>query len=91
MEPTANILIKLVEWIWVPMAIGIVRLWQKLSGQETKMALIEQSQEYCDKRSEAESAARETIKTELSDRLNEHHTAVMDRMDRIDRAIKNGR
>ena len=41
--PSDSFFFQILEWIWVPMAVAIIRVWQRINGHETRTSLLEQS------------------------------------------------
>lgn len=38
-----SLFFQILEWIWVPVVLAMIRLWHRLSGHETRTSLLEQA------------------------------------------------
>lgn len=74
-----NILLKLLEWIWVPMTLAVLKIWQKVNGHETRQRLLEQANGHY-----------EAQRTEDRARHTEDRAVLEHRFDKLEALIKNG-
>ena len=81
----------MVRWIWVPVVLAFARLWAKLNGAEARFQLLEQQNRHNTLIRNEDLRHHKELLDSLHHRLDEHHSAVMKRIDRVEAKITNGR
>lgn len=90
MDTQANILRLVIEWIWIPIIMILMRLYGKITGLETRSALMEQAQAHYESMMVKLEEFHEQQRQDILSKVGDHHDAVMKRMDRLEEAVKNG-
>ena len=85
-----NVLIGLFAFIGTTLITAVTTLWRRLSGLETRSLLLEQCQANFDRQRAEDMKLRNQQRGEIMASINDHHTAVMNRMDRLEKVVKNG-
>lgn len=83
-----NIVELVIRWIWVPIVLAVIRLWARITGFETRSALLEQNQTYNEKQRADDLKHQEDMRESLRSTVTDHHKAIMARMDRLEATIK---
>lgn len=86
----SDTLVKLLEWAWVGLGGMVAYLWRKVTGMETRTVLLEAQAEHAEKQRIEDRQARNETKRDIIERIDFHHAAVVSRIDRIEKEIKNG-
>ena len=76
-----NLLMKLLEYAWIPVLAMVTWIMKKLSLHDTNIQLLEQAQVQCDKQRDEDVQRNEKAHKELMTALNNHNTVVMGRLD----------
>ncbi len=66
----------LIEWVWVPMVAAIVRVWVKVTGLETRSALIDLAHKH-----------HEDQMDKIDDRIGKHTDMLSQKIDRLEQKI----
>ena len=89
MDSNFNILRLALEYIWIPIIVTIVKLWAKLTGLETRSALLEQGQVHYETIRDNNEKHHDAQREETQRLIEAHHKAVMKRMDNLEAACRN--
>ena len=85
-----NVLIGLFAFIGTTLITVMTALWRKVNGVESRGMLLKQCQDNFDRQRTEDLALRKEQRSEVMDSINQHHKAVMARMDRLEKVVKNG-
>lgn len=87
---SANIFLKLIEWVWLPILLILMRLWQTVTSVKTEQALLRLSGDVHEKQRTEDRELRESQRREILARIDTHNDAVMKRIDQVEKLIRNG-
>jgi hypothetical protein len=83
-----NILLKILEWAWIAMAGGMLHLYRKAFGLETRSQLLEQDKETRESQRKEDLKLRSEQRAEIIDTISNHHNDVMKRIDTLEVIVK---
>ena len=80
----------ILEYIWVPIVTGMVWLWGRVFGVDARTRLLEQqAQHYREQRLEDQNRHAKQ-RDEILNKIDAHHTLIMDKLDAVEVRIKSG-
>jgi hypothetical protein len=80
----------IVEWLWMPIVGGLITLWVKISGLDTRAQLLERSEIHFIKLRDEDRSRRDQERKEIIEHVERHHQMVMTKLDSLETRIKNG-
>ena len=81
---TDDTLTTLLEYIWIPMATGLVLIWRRFTGIDTRTQLLEQSKEHHDQQRYEERKLRDSQRIETHRQIENHHKIIMAKLDGLE-------
>lgn len=85
-----NTISLIVQWIWVPIVTGMVWLWGRVFGVDARTRLLEQQAEHLRLLRKEDQARRDKERDAILDKIDQHHTLVIQKLDDVERRVKNG-
>jgi len=85
-----NMFYKIIEWIWIPIFIMILRLWQKISGIDSKQSLAEERYEHYRLQRVEDRTLQSEQRKEIHKRFDKHEEVIMGRLDKLEMLVKTG-
>lgn len=79
------------EWAWVALLGFFVHIYRQITGLETQQKLLKQNQDHLGELREADHKADDAYRDSIRSLIAEHNKTVMDRIDRLEVTIRNGR
>jgi len=80
----------ILDYIWMPIVTAIVLLWQRVTGQSSRIALLEQARQFSETMRLENRKLRDAQREEITQRIDNYHTTVMGKLDSMEVRIKNG-
>ena len=87
----------ILEYIWVPIVTGMVWLWGRVFGVDARTGLLELQAEHYKEQREDDKSQREEDQTrhdkqrdEILSKIDAHHNLIMDKLNEVDKRVKNG-
>ena len=85
-----NLLITILEWAWVGLFGVFIALYRKITGIETRQELLDQAQTYYNQLRKEDLNSRNDRRKTIIERIDLHHSAVVGRIERLEKLIRNG-
>jgi len=80
----------ILEYVWIPIVTGLVMLWSKLAGIDVRTRLLEQADQHWKQQRAEEKKLRDDQRKEIVTEIRDHHATVMNKLDQVDKRVKNG-
>ena len=85
-----GLLIDILRWFWVSFILVIAHIYRKLIGLEAKAEVVDVVNRHQEKLRKEDQARHEKSRDEMLDKVDRHHAIVMNKLDALEKRIKNG-
>lgn len=86
----SDTLLKILEWAWLSLVAFVIHIYRKITGLETKAEVLERVDQHMAELRREDEERRKEQRKEIIDTITRHHETVMNKIEAIDRRIKNG-
>lgn len=85
-----NILLRILEWAWIGIVGLIIHIYRKLIGLDTQHQILQESRTVTAEQRREDLTRHDAQRAEMLDAVNRHNDRVMDRLERLEKVIRNG-
>lgn len=78
-----DVILFILEWLWVPVLTLVLWMVKKVFVQDTKSAVLEKRVESVEDRCNTADERNEAAHQRIIDKIDRHHASVMERLDRL--------
>ena len=78
---------QLLEWIWAPIVLALASLWTRVTGLNTRLALLEQAREHQVQQREEDRTLRDQQREELLERIDTQTRVILDKLEHLEDRI----
>ena len=78
------------QYIWVPIVTGMVWLWGRVFGVDSRTSLLEQQAEHYRAQRIEDQRRHSKERDEILNKIDAHHQVMYDKLEQVDKRIKNG-
>ena len=87
---TQNTIATVLEYIWVPIVTGMIWLWGRVFGVDSRTRLLEQQSEHYRIQRNEDQRRHAKDRDEILGKIDSHHKVMFEKLEKIDTRIKNG-
>ena len=85
-----GLLLDILRWAWVSFILVIAHIYRKLTGLEAKAEVVDVVNRHQEQLRKEDQARHEKSRDEMLDKVDRHHAIVMNKLDALEKRIKNG-